>query len=101
MYGNLRGDLCEYLLNCEQEADLVLVVGSSPCGTKADRLVSTFARSEKRQETTREQPPPDWCCCMDDELSNIDGLTDFGSVVVSVQKTVHDNTRPYDGAPYQ
>jgi len=67
--GHLREDLFRDLLVCERKADLVVAVGSSLCGMNSDRLVSTCA------DRARHTVPSD---------------SVHGSVIVALQKTVHD-----------
>jgi len=66
MSGQLRGDLFQWMLDWEQETDLVLALGSSLCGMNADRMVVTPANKATRG----------------------DGL---GVVIVSLQRTQHDD----------
>lgn len=83
MSGNLRGDLFDDLLECERQTDCVVAVGSSLCGMNADRLVVTSAlRSRENRERLRSKGG---------EGVIPEGMTAFGSVIVSIQKTVHDH----------
>lgn len=101
MSGNLRSDLFDDLLECERRADLVVAVGSSLCGMNADRLVVTSARRSRLQRSRidpSEEPVPG-----DHAPSQLkttraslgssppEGMTQFGSVIISLQKTVHDH----------
>jgi len=67
MSGALCDTLYSDLLECERTADLVLAVGTSLCGMNADRIVTTPAERAARGES---------------------GV--LGSVVVGLQRTVHD-----------
>jgi len=69
MEGSLRDDLCNWLMREEKLADLCLALGTSLCGMNADRMVTTPARKAARP-----------------------GSSCLGSVIVSVQQTVHDST---------
>lgn len=51
MSGTLRGDLMEWLLQEEQDADLVLAMGTSLCGMNADRMVKTPGKRDHRHPT--------------------------------------------------
>ncbi|KAL3907288.1 MAG: hypothetical protein SGPRY_010226 [Prymnesium sp.] len=66
MSGDLREDLFQDLLRCEQTADLTIAVGTSLCGMNADRVVSTPAGKAPKQA--------------------------LGSVVISLQRTVLDDS---------
>ena len=48
MTGTLRTDLCEWMEQEEEAADLVLAMGTSLCGMNADRMVSTPSRKAAR-----------------------------------------------------
>jgi NAD-dependent SIR2 family protein deacetylase len=48
MDGSLRSDLCAWMEEEEQKADLVLAMGSSLCGMNADRMVDTPNRKAAR-----------------------------------------------------
>mmetsp|Transcript_8227 Transcript_8227/g.21560 ORF Transcript_8227/g.21560 Transcript_8227/m.21560 type:complete len:243 (+) Transcript_8227:923-1651(+) len=49
MSAELRSDLFADLLECEQQADLAIAVGTSLCGMNADRVVSTPASKAPRR----------------------------------------------------
>jgi NAD-dependent SIR2 family protein deacetylase len=82
MSGNLRTDLFDDLLRLERETDLVIAVGSSLCGMNADRLVSTSALKAR---TYRER------MALKKSSSSSNLKEEFGSVIISLQKTVHDH----------
>jgi NAD-dependent SIR2 family protein deacetylase len=65
MSGQLRTDLFEWLLEWEQKADLLLVLGTSLSGMNADRMVSAASKRHRKGE----------------------GL---GTVIISLQKTPYD-----------
>ena len=61
----------------EQEADLVLAIGTSLSGMNADRVVSTCASKAKKKQKT--------------VLGSLSSKTrTLGSVIVSLQRTPHD-----------
>eukprot|EP01043_Picozoa_sp_COSAG02_P047153 COSAG02_NODE_4488_length_5300_cov_3.299366_3_plen_460_part_00 len=68
MSGECRGDLSKWLLEMEQQADLVLVLGSSLAGMTAELLVTSCAKRASRG----------W-----------DGA--LGSVICGFQRTRHDS----------
>jgi hypothetical protein len=68
MSGSARSDLFSDLLLCERKADLVLTLGSSLAGMKADCLVLTCSKRAQQKLS----PPV------------------HGSVIVSLQTTPHD-----------
>ena len=80
MSGNLRDDLFSDLLVCEREADLVLAVGTSLCGMNADRVVSSAAARARREGDKKSG----------DKSGDKSGAQHLGSVIVSLQRTVHD-----------
>jgi len=84
MSGGLRSDLFEDLLNLEKETDFVIAVGSSLCGMNADRLVKSSAQRARlyRNSTNKKKTSTNA-----DENSG----AEYGSVIISLQKTVHDH----------
>mmetsp|Transcript_78523 Transcript_78523/g.153609 ORF Transcript_78523/g.153609 Transcript_78523/m.153609 type:complete len:630 (+) Transcript_78523:48-1937(+) len=111
MSGGLRSDLFEDLLLCERKADLVLAVGSSLCGMNADRLVSSAAvraRKErndihalsdltsskaKTENSVGASAAAAAAAVVEKGPSSLPPLprVAFGSVIVSLQQTVHDH----------
>jgi len=67
MSGSLRSDLFKGMIEWERKADLVLALGTSLCGMNADRLVTTVSSKAASGKA-------------------------LGSVIVSLQRTVHDDT---------
>jgi NAD-dependent SIR2 family protein deacetylase len=68
MSGSLRGDLCEWMEEEEEKADLTLALGTSLCGMNADRMVETPSAK-----------------------AALPGSSCLGSVIVSIQQTVYDD----------
>ena len=66
MAGQLRGDLFDWLLEWENDSDLLLVLGTSLSGMNADRMVSSSSKRAARGEG-------------------------FGAVIVSLQRTPMDS----------
>merc|ERR1712070_395772 len=96
MSGNLREDLFSDLLECERQADLVLALGSSLCGMNADRLVSTCALRARKNRALKEaaagtQKKAAGVSLKSFSEEQVSGLTSFGSIIVSLQRTVHDH----------
>jgi len=65
MNGSLKGDLFEWLLEWEEKADLVIVLGTSLSGMNSDRIVKTVSKKSDKNNS-------------------------LGSVIVSLQKTPLD-----------
>mmetsp|Transcript_25620 Transcript_25620/g.59738 ORF Transcript_25620/g.59738 Transcript_25620/m.59738 type:complete len:541 (+) Transcript_25620:105-1727(+) len=84
MSGNLRSDLFADLLTCEENADLVLAVGTSLSGMNADRVVSTCA--SKATPGLKQAGPTTFSC----QNAAQEGTETLGSVIVSLQRTPHD-----------
>lgn len=72
MSGHARADLSEDLQACEREADLVIAVGTSLCGMKADGLVTSAA--ERAAEHAGQE----------------DAEQHAGSIIIGLQRTVLD-----------
>jgi len=72
MSGHARADLAEDLLASEREADLVIAVGTSLCGMKADGLVTSA--SERAAEHAGQE----------------DADQHAGSIIIGLQRTVLD-----------
>ena len=82
MTGGLREDLFSDLLRVEQEADLVLALGTSLCGMNSDRVVvSAAARARGAAASAGQQ---------EQEQQEQEQQEQHGSVIVSLQRTVHD-----------
>jgi len=120
MSGGLRSDLFEDLLNLEKETDFVIAVGSSLCGMNADRLVSSSAQRAKQyrknlsiskrnqsSSSSLSSSSSSWLYNRvfgnsthqtssqsndSQKVISQSGLKpEFGSVIISLQKTVHDH----------
>jgi hypothetical protein len=98
MSGALRSDLYADLLECEKQTDLVLAVGTSLCGMNADRIVSSAAeraavrRAAEASLKAEHKRKPSFSSKYTSKASeqhDAVGET-LGSVIVSIQKTVHD-----------
>jgi NAD-dependent SIR2 family protein deacetylase len=70
MYESLRQDLYDDITEVEQETDLVIVLGSSLAGMSTDRIVHA---------------------CSDRSLNTRRRDKQFGSVIISLQRTPHDS----------
>ena len=74
MSGQLRSDLFSLLLEWEEKADLLLVLGTSLSGMNADRMVTSCAKRARKERKKGEEGK---------------GLA--GPVIVSLQKTPKDS----------
>jgi hypothetical protein len=92
MSGGLRSDLFADLLECERQADLVVAVGTSLCGMNADRVVSSAAEraAEARTKAGRNKRTSWFQSQSNGGNQAAAAGSALGSVIVSIQKTVHD-----------
>lgn len=66
MSGTLRDDLCEWMYEWEERADLTMAIGTSLCGMNADRMVTNVAKRATKDKAQ-------------------------GAVIISIQRTQYDD----------